>query len=518
MGSRGQPGPYRQSRAPCEAQELRSSSCLPPGSDPAGPLGLAPVLRHDELRIPTPLRARCPGTCDRATSPGPPGEAGGPKGSRGADRILPHRPLLCPAGDLQSGHGPAGEQDGKEGPPGQQQPAGDPNESHSDNVPWYVRTIQEKEERLVTLVEEIDGLAKYKAECAQKDAVIAHLLREVEGLKKQLELLKDSADPGAHTETKQGRSSEDTNEGSTLGAILEQAEAEKQALMAQLTAFQKAHEELCAELQKAEDDCNVATGTMFSMQRQLEIQESQLRRARSENERLQKEIRGREDQLQAMSAKFGSLREERKHEEMMAAMEKENSSLRQVVREQKSKLDEQMELISDLQGTAWQLQAEAVTNQFHMQKQQCAQEEMKSQAEMLQHAELQTRVALERITSKVNVCSFTAGFHLSGKRCSNLVESIRMPKNHTRRLNTSTSFLFHHKFERFRSKIIQATFSTAGIKAPQAELTDEEVLEAMQKIINERIEFHQLLKQKGIKVPSLTNIDTSSPGSAKGRR
>lgn len=152
----------------------------------------------------------------------------------------------------------------------------------------------------------------------------------------------------------------------------------------------------------------------------------------------------------------------------------------QVVREQKSKLDEQMELISDLQGTAWQLQAEALTNQFHMQKQQCAQEEMKSQAEVLQHTELQTRVALERITSKVNVCSFTSDFHLSVKRCSSLVKSIWMPKNHTRRLNTSTSFLFQHKFERFRSKIIQATFSTAGIKAPQAELTDEEVLEAMQ--------------------------------------
>lgn len=32
--------------------------------------------------------------------------------------------------------------------------------------------------------------------------------------------------------------------------------------MAQLTALQKAHEELCAELQKAEDDYNMATGTM----------------------------------------------------------------------------------------------------------------------------------------------------------------------------------------------------------------------------------------------------------------
>jgi len=45
------------------------------------------------------------------------------------------------------------------------------------------------------------------------------------------------------------------------------------------------------------------TGTMFSLQRQLEIQESQLRRTKSENERLQKEITGRENQLQAMSAK-----------------------------------------------------------------------------------------------------------------------------------------------------------------------------------------------------------------------
>jgi len=68
----------------------------------------------------------------------------GRRGARGADSVPPHCPLLCPAGDLQSGHGPAGEQDGKEEPPGQQQPAGHPNESHSDNVPWYVRTIKEK--------------------------------------------------------------------------------------------------------------------------------------------------------------------------------------------------------------------------------------------------------------------------------------------------------------------------------------------------------------------------------------
>ncbi|NXC47381.1 CCD27 protein, partial [Penelope pileata] len=196
------------------------------------------------------------------------------------------------------------------------------------------------------------------------------------------------------------------------------------------------------------------TGAMCSLQRQLEIQESQLQRTKAEKERLQEELRGRENQLQAMSAKFCSLREEQKHEEMLATVEKENCNLRQVVTEQQSKLAEQNELIGALQGTVSQLQAEALTKQYHIHKQQRAHEELQSQAEMLQDTELQTRVALERVTSR---------------------------------------------FERFRSKIIQATFSTAGMKPPQAELTDEEVLEAMQKIIDERIHFHQILKQKGIK-------------------
>ncbi|NXF30441.1 CCD27 protein, partial [Nyctibius bracteatus] len=196
------------------------------------------------------------------------------------------------------------------------------------------------------------------------------------------------------------------------------------------------------------------TGAISSLQRQLEIQESQLRRTKSENETLQKKLREREDQLQAMSAKFCSLREEREDEETMVTVEEENCSLRQVVTEQESQLAEQNKLLSELQGTVSQLQAEVLSSRSHLHKQQRAHEAMQSHAKTLEHRELQTRVALERITSR---------------------------------------------FERYRSKIIQATFSTAGSKPPQAELTDEEVLEAMQKIINERMEFYQMLKQKGIK-------------------
>ncbi|NWX04105.1 CCD27 protein, partial [Caloenas nicobarica] len=196
------------------------------------------------------------------------------------------------------------------------------------------------------------------------------------------------------------------------------------------------------------------TGVISSLQRQLEIQESQLRRIKSEKETLQKKLRERENQLQGLSAKFCSLTEEREDKEMMVTIEKENCNLRQVVAEQESKLAEQNQLISKLQETVGQLQEEVLTSRYQLHKQRQAQDAVQSQAETLQQQELQTRVALECVTSR---------------------------------------------FERYRSKIIQATFSTAGMKPPQAELTDEEVLEAMQKIINERMDFYHLLKQKGIK-------------------
>uniref|UniRef100_A0A674KDP9 Coiled-coil domain containing 27 n=1 Tax=Terrapene triunguis TaxID=2587831 RepID=A0A674KDP9_9SAUR len=239
-----------------------------------------------------------------------------------------------------------------------------------------------------------------------------------------------------------------------------EAEAEEKASLIKLREFQQMNQELCKELEKAKTDYDMATGAITSLQRQLAFQESQLRRAESEKEMLQKELRERGNQLQAMSAKFSSLREERKREEMMGTIERENYKLRQ-----KNKL------IDDLQSKINQLQAEVMVAQHHMQKQLCDQSETQSQVEALKHAEQQAKVALECISAR---------------------------------------------FERFRSKIIQATYSSAGAKSPQAEISDEEALEAMQRIISERLDFHQMLKQKGVKVPSLfssepTNL--SSPNS-----
>ncbi|XP_005298495.1 coiled-coil domain-containing protein 27 isoform X3 [Chrysemys picta bellii] len=388
-------------------------------------------------------------------------------------------------------------------------------------IPWYIDVIREKERCLLMMGEKINRLSRCEAECARKDDVISILREEIENLKKHLELLrresviteeKDAASepvaddsktkmPGLSSSVQEGLGQSGTKEdlreeysemqqkglrqedmekellsGTEIEVASEEeeeneAEAEEKASLIKLREFQQMNQELCKELEKAKTDYDMATGAITSLQRQLAFQESQLRRAESEKEMLQKELRERGSQLQAMSAKFSSLREERKREEMMGIIERENYKLRQDIVEQESRLAEKNKLIDDLQSKINQLQAEVMVAQHHMQKQLCDQSETQSQVEALKHAEQQAKVALECISAR---------------------------------------------FERFRSKIIQATYSAAGAKSPQAEISDEEALEAMQRIISERLDYHQMLKQKGVKVPSLFSSEPanlSSPNS-----
>ncbi|XP_018775953.1 coiled-coil domain-containing protein 27 isoform X2 [Serinus canaria] len=205
-------------------------------------------------------------------------------------------------------------------------------------------------------------------------------------------------------------------------------------------------EQLREELRKAKDDHKMAIGAISSLQRQMEIQESELRKIRSEKELLQKQLRLREVKLQAVSNR--------------------------IVTEQEVRLAEQDNIIHELERTNSQLQAEVVTTRRQFLEQKQAQRETQSKCEALQQTELQTRVALELISSK---------------------------------------------FERYRNKIIQATFSVEGSQDPQGELTDDDVLEAMQKIFNERTEFQQLLKNKSSRT-SLLSSDSSTASPARRRK
>ncbi|KAM6434418.1 coiled-coil domain-containing protein 27 isoform 3-T8 [Liasis olivaceus] len=429
-----------------------------------------------------------------------------------------------------------------------------------NKIPWYIPVLHEKDLSLNKMGEELARLSPFEAECIRKEGVIAVLLEEVQTMQKQLDQLqkqqaaipeKSPDEKRAEEETwakgdvtklltlgvcpsiRRGRksfpflrleqvdlseqllpvehlnpelsqseqtldskalllnmellkdqeeleqlekeaelmnteeetfSSSESKVGELESGDLE--ESENTLILYKLLEFQKVNEMLYEEVQRMQNEHDLATGTISSLQRQLSFEESQIRKAHTDHELLQKELRERGEQLEAMSNKFCNLREERKHEEMMGSIERENYKLRQELSRLEVQLADKGQLVSDLQSNISQLQSELLANQHRTGKQLSSQNELQRQLEILQRVEQQTRVTLESISAR---------------------------------------------FERFRSKIIQATYSTPGTKSPQAEITDDEVLEALQKIITDRLDFHQLLKQKGVKVPSLSSEPAPPP-------
>ncbi|KAL2773456.1 coiled-coil domain-containing protein 27, partial [Daubentonia madagascariensis] len=250
----------------------------------------------------------------------------------------------------------------------------------------------------------------------------------------------------------------------SLGEVFEEE------LMAQLEEYEQVILEFQYELEVTRTRYSLATGTIASLQHQIDVQESQLRKINMENQMLQKELRERKQQLQAMTDKFSNLREDKKHHEMMGCLEKDNLFLRQRVSELEGELGKRDHVISELDAKASQLQAQVEEGQNHLQRWKQLQEEMQSKKEMIGQAEQQARVALESAQSRL---------------------------------------------ERLRNKIIQATFSIPGIKASTSEISDSDILEALQRIITERTDYYNQLKQKGVKVLPLHQSDTSLPSKSK---
>ncbi|XP_028922438.1 coiled-coil domain-containing protein 27 isoform X3 [Ornithorhynchus anatinus] len=424
-------------------------------------------------------------------------------------------------------------------------------------IPWYVAVIHEKERCMLMLGEEINRLSKVEMECQRKDDVIQVLREEVEKLDRQLqtqrklsskqeeESIPVPADLGARLspvpgpgvpgeEPRQGSHIEGLKEEvvedlkarlslseqppdatleteiATLSESLMKGQEELQQLEREYSEIQlkdprqeetsregplgenkavgemgpeaeegvllykEVEEELLAKLQESEqvnqelqevldslrNEYSVATGVISSLQRQVDFQKSQLCKAEVEQEKLRKELRERQNQLQAMSTKFSCLREERKLEEMMGAIEKDNFALRQHVCDLESELGKRIEQIGEFGGRLSWLEGEVTAGRNHLERQQRCQAELQSQNEL----------------------------------------------------------------ERLRNRIIQATFSTAGIKSPNSEISDSDILDALQpvfefqRLINERVEFHQMLKQKGVKVPPLHQTEITSANHRPARR
>ncbi|XP_052574380.1 coiled-coil domain-containing protein 27 [Peromyscus californicus insignis] len=247
-------------------------------------------------------------------------------------------------------------------------------------------------------------------------------------------------------------------------------ESFEEELMAQLEEYERMLMDFQSELELTRARYSLATGAITSLQRQNDFQESQLRKVTTENELLEKELRERKRQIQAMTNKFSSLREEKKQQGIMGLIEKENLILRQQVSELETELLSRDQDIAELHSKTSELQAQIDLNEDHLRRWKELHDDLQSRNETIQQAEQQTRVILESSQARL---------------------------------------------ERLRNKIIQAVFSVSGTKNLSTELSDNYILESLQKIITERSDFYSQLKQKGVKVPPLQQSDISLPSKLK---
>ncbi|KAM9686998.1 coiled-coil domain-containing protein 27 isoform 1-T2 [Trichechus inunguis] len=318
----------------------------------------------------------------------------------------------------------------------------------------------EEEEDLVGAAERAEGMGA-NGDAGKKGAVQEEACEEEEGGEEEEKegIVEEEPDEEGEEEVQRRR-------------MYSLDEAFEDELMARLEEYEQVVQEIQYDLEITRSRYSLATGAITSLQRQVDFQESQLQKINTENEMLQKELRERKNQLQAMSNKFSNLREGRKHEEMMGLIEKDNLLLRQQVLELERELMKRDHTISEYDTKVHQLQAQVNLHQNHLQRRKDLQEELQSKNELIQQAEQQARVALESAQSRL---------------------------------------------ERLRNKIIQATFSITGVKSLVTEISDNDILEALQRVISERTDYYNQLKQKGVKVPPMNQSDVilSSPSKSK---
>ncbi|CAO2590187.1 Coiled-coil domain-containing protein 27 [Lemmus lemmus] len=432
--------------------------------------------------------------------------------------------------------------------------------SQRTRMPWYISVIHEKDHSLARLGEELQRLSVLETQMQKKDQEILMLQKEKEALKKQLKTLLRSKGtetpsssvkavsllPGAYGSTEITQDDFNLTEsskelqmepgsvveekgprgpppGSSMGkmgtlreegpeeeeeeeeeeeangleeeeeaAVVEEeelwelrdeeeegqrpkrlyslTESFEEELMAQLEEYERTLLDFQSELELTRARYSLATGAITSLQRQTDFQESQLRKITMEKELLEKELRERKQQIQAMTNKFSSLREEKKQQGIMGLIEKENLTLRQQVSDLETEFLKRDQTIVELHSKISELQAQVDLYEDHLRRWKELHNDLQSRNETIQQAEQQTRVALEFSQARL---------------------------------------------ERLRNKIIQAVYSGSGTRNLSTELSDNYILESLQRIITERSEFYGQLKQKGVKVPPLQQSDISLPSKLK---
>nr|XP_004225891.2 coiled-coil domain-containing protein 27 [Ciona intestinalis] len=354
--------------------------------------------------------------------------------------------------------------------------------------------VAEKDRKLVEMGDEISRLAVYERECERKDRLVATLRDQVAKLEidKQIWIMDSqrSSTPTTngtnHKESMEDEKSVKQDVGerfemklssiddSLLSARehLDQIRTEHDLpvpdrrsqeeiifdLKDELEEKEKLLEETKQKLEDTRKELNLSSGLVQSLQRNGHSREQKIKKVTAQLEKSKQDYHEAKEQIHALSNKIANLREEKKHEGIVGAMEKELNEMNSL------------------------LQVAQTTNVRQ-------QEKLEKQARDLKKCHRQNKQFIE-----------------SGRTSQRQIDEFQKELSDLQRKEQSARVISEQtgsKYERLRSRVVQAVFTAPGSTKPENSLADAEVLKSIQKIIDDRSEFHQQLVDLGHSPPPL---------------
>nr|KAG5691839.1 hypothetical protein BaRGS_033443 [Batillaria attramentaria] len=207
------------------------------------------------------------------------------------------------------------------------------------------------------------------------------------------------------------------------------------------------------DLERVKKDKSITSGLVTQMQRDMSNKDSTISKLTREIEVLKKDLRERDKLLSNTNVKVNKIREASsttKVAEERDAREKELISLRQRFKGAENKISEQFNTISTLREELENLKQSLFDEKDQRRKFQTEADSNKTQFLDMQRAERVVRVDLEQAKKEL---------------------------------------------ERFRNRVVQTTYSTPGVKAPEKEISDDELMQSLKKQLDERTELLGKIKE-----------------------
>ncbi|XP_033104627.1 forkhead-associated domain-containing protein 1-like isoform X2 [Anneissia japonica] len=366
--------------------------------------------------------------------------------------------------------------------------------------------LHEKEQKMLRMGDEINRLAVFEAESQRKDSVIGSLRDEVNRLQLQLQEASRTVVPDSsyeqHVKTLEGDVRMKELEINALRLQMSKMRPESSdpmenfaTLRSILNTREKELVVLKLEVEKMKKDRASTATLLTSLNRDVNNKETMVNRLKGEIEIVKRELREKDVSLSAMTAKFSRVRETKRHEEEMAGKNKEIITLKHQTqienrnREELEKQDKQLiSMKSKLKGLENKLEEQ--TNIIANKQQEI--DEMKADAS-------KEKQVHENLKSEANH-SKTQFVEMQKAKITAKEKAEEAEK----------------KYERLRSRILQTTLSAPGFKMPDVDETNDDILvDTMKKLINDRTEVKNKMKEMKESVKSHENYKKEAKNSIK---